>query len=334
MKVAVVGCGGMGSYHATCYANMPGVTVVGVHDTDAGAMQRLADLTGAGVYASYEEMLERSGCEAVSIATPSHLHKTFAVRAAEAGKHVISEKPIALTLADAEEMIRVCEERGVRLFVGHVVRYYPEYATMKDKIAEGAIGRVGVAHTRRAGGYPGDLKPWFANYEQSGGVVLDLLIHDLDFLRWTLGEVRSVYGLHRAEGKVEYASATLIFEDGSVANAEGYWGYPGPFRTTVEIAGSQGVLRSDNARAESLKVLRSAPPTEGRTFVEVPSSPAYVPPHELELRDFIDCIRTGREPKVTAHDSYKALELGLAVMESARTGKAIFLDSSAKEVSR
>src|SRR5690606_34833090 len=184
-------------------------------------------------YASYADMLEQSGCEVVSITAPSNAHKALAIEAAKAGKHVICEKPIALTLEDAAEMIEICAEHGVRLFVGHVVRYFPEFMRIKSKIGEGLIGRPGVAHARRASMNPGDTRPWSKDDAQSGGVVLNLMIHDLDFLRWALGEVHSVCGRRVVHGEVDYATATLRFESGAVANVEGYWGYPGSFYTAA-----------------------------------------------------------------------------------------------------
>lgn len=334
MKVAIVGCGGLGNVHASSYAKIPGVTVVGVCDIDPAHLQRLAERTGAKAYTSFDEMLEQSGCEVVSVTLPSYLHKPFSIKAAQAGKHVICEKPIALNLEDAAEMIRVCEENGVRLFVGHVVRFFPEYVQMKNKIAQGAIGRVGVAHAKRIGGHPGDRRPWFKDDDKSGGVVPDLMVHDLDFLRWSLGEVRSVYGMRKCEGNVDYASATLVFESGAVANVEAYWGYPGPFTTAAEIAGSGGIIRSDSSKSVSLQVRKAASGDSGGPFVEVPQSPGFRSPFELEIHHFIDCIRENRQSIVTAQDAYKALELGLAVMESSRTGQTVYLDNSVREGSR
>ena len=324
MKVAIVGCGGLGNVHASCYLNIPGVTVVGVHDLDEDAMLSMAERTGAKAYAAYAEMLAQSGCELVSITVPSDMHRMFAVQAAEGGKHVISEKPIALSLEDAAEMIAACERSGVRLFVGHVVRYFPEYAQMKEQVTAGAVGKVGVAHAKRAGEHPGALKAWYSDEARSGGVVLDLMIHDIDFLRWTMGEVRSVYGMRRVSGNVEYALATMVFENGAVANAEAYWGYPGPFHTKAEIAGNGGVIRSDSTKSAPLQIRQTQTAAEGKKFVEVPRSPGRMIPHERQLRDFVDCIRTGREALVTPQDAYKALELALMVMESVRTGKTIY----------
>lgn len=328
MKVAIVGCGGLGNVHASSYAKVPGVTVVGVCDIQPDLMQNMAKRTGATAYSSFDEMLEQSGCEVVSVTLPSHLHKEYSIRAANAGKHVICEKPIALNLEDAAEMISVCEKNGVRLFIGHVVRFFPEYVQMRNKINDGSLGRVGVAHAKRIGGHPGDRRPWFSEDDKSGGVVIDLMIHDLDFFRWSLGEVRSVYGLRTVEGNVDYASATLVFESGAVANVEAHWGYPGPFTTAAEIAGSKGIIRSDSSQNKSVQVRKAAAKDASGPFVEVPQSPGFTNPFEQEIRHYIDCIRENREPIVTAQDAYKALEIGLAVMESVRTGQAVVFEKA------
>ncbi|MDF2722206.1 MAG: oxidoreductase domain protein [Paenibacillus sp.] len=334
MKVAIVGCGGLGNVHASAYAKIAGVTVVGVCDTVSEMANKLADRIGAKAYTSFDDMLAQTECDIVSVTLPSFLHKEFTVKAAQAGKHVVCEKPIALNLEDAAEMIRVCEENGVRLFIGHVVRFFPEYAQIRDKIIQGALGRVGVAHLKRIGGNPAGRRPWFGEDNKSGGVVPDLMVHDLDFLRWSLGEVRSVYGArHLAEG-VDHALATLVFENGAVANVQAYWGYPGPFTTAAEVAGSGGVISYDSTKSVSLHIRKSAPADKPGPFVDVPQSPGFTSPYEKEIEHYVDCIRDNKEPIVTAHDAYKALEIGLAVMESSRTGKAVILKHSAQEGSR
>ncbi|MFD2115510.1 Gfo/Idh/MocA family protein [Paenibacillus yanchengensis] len=325
MKIAIVGCGGMGNVHANSYLNIPGVTVVGVHDIISDLSEKLANLTGATVYDSYDAMLEQSGCDIVSVTLPSHLHMAFSIRAAEAGKHVICEKPIALTLEDARVMIDVCQQQNVHLFVGHVVRFFPEYNEMRNKIQDNSLGRIGVAHAKRIGAHPGTLRQWFIDDQLSGGVVIDLMVHDLDFMRWSIGEVRSVYGLRTVHGMVDYASATLVFDNDAVANIESYWGYPGSFTTAAEIAGSKGLVQHDSSNNKSIKVVRTTTDVEKGPFVEVPQSPGYVSPYQLELEHFIDCIRNGSEPIVSAEDAYKALEIGLAVMESVNTGQTVYL---------
>lgn len=325
MRMAIVGCGGLGGVHADCYARMSDVTLVGVCDIEEERGRQMAEKVGCPAYTSFQDMLERSACDAVSITLPSDLHTSYAIQAAEAGKHVICEKPIALTLEDAAAMIDACERNGVRLFIGHVVRFFPEYAQMKSKVDDGSLGRIGVAHAKRIGAHPGAARSWYLDSGKSGGVVADLMIHDIDFMRWALGEVKSVYGLRKCGDGIDYATATLVFASGAIANLEAYWGYPGPFTTAAELAGSAGVISCDSAKAKSLHIRKAASDESGGRTVDVPQSPGYRSPFELELRHFVDCIRDGREPLVSAHDAYKALEIAKAVIESAQSGKVVYL---------
>jgi len=325
MKVAVLGCGGLGRIHASIYANMHDVELTGVCDIVQDLAEDAARMTGATAYLTFEDMLEQAEFDVISIALPSYLHKEYTIRAAKAGKHVVSEKPIALNLEDAEQMIRSCEENGVRLFVGHVVRFFPDYINMKQALDEGKLGRACVAHASRIGGHPGATKAWYNEMDQSGGVMVDLMIHDLDFLRWSLGEVKTVYGLNRREDQQDYALVTLQFESGAVANVEANWGFPGPFQTKAEIAGSAGIIQANSMKSSSLQIHKAPSASGASSFVTVPESPGFHSPYELELVHFIECIRTGAEPIVTARDAYKALELALAAIESVRTGQAIHL---------
>lgn len=325
MKVAVVGCGGMGQWHAMSYAKMPGVELVGVCDIQVEYAEVAAKKAGTTAFTTFEEMLSAVDFEVVSIAVPTYLHKEVVFQAAKAGKHVICEKPVALHLEDAKEMIACCEENEVRLFIGHVVRFFPEYAQMKQQMDGGRIGRVGVANARRAGGHPGEAKPWFMDADKSGGVIVDLMIHDIDFMRWTLGEVKSVYGMNKCDGTMDYALVTLVFESGAVANLEAFWGYAGSFRYAAEFAGSEGLVRTDSMHAQSLQIRKAAPPQSGGKVVEIPQSPSFFDPYYIELEHFLTCIRDGSDPIVTAQDACEALRIAKAALESIQTGKAVRL---------
>ncbi|MFK7694338.1 Gfo/Idh/MocA family protein [Paenibacillus sp. HJGM_3] len=325
MKVAVVGSGGMGRIHAHAYTRMAGVELVGVCDIEFALAEELARNTNSRAFPSFEALVEAVSPEAVSLTLPSHLHKEYAIKAAERGIHVISEKPISLSLEDAEAVIQSCEKHGVKLFVGHVVRFFPDYVQMKNAVEAGKLGTIGVAHFKRIGGHPGNVRPWFKEEDKSGGVIVDLMVHDIDFARWTFGEVKSVYCMKHTDNNMDYALATLVFESGAVANLEAYWGYPGAFRTAAEIAGSNGVVRADSATSSSLQVRKAAVDGEAGRFVEVPQSPSIHSPYYIELQHFIDCIRGNAEPVVTGRDAYKALEIANAARESARTGRAVLL---------
>lgn len=321
MKVAVLGCGTMGGVHAGIYAKLADVQLTAVCDIRSEQAEKLADRTGGAVFTSFDAMLEQAEFDVISIALPTYLHKEYTIKAAKARKHIICEKPIALTAEDAGEMIAVCEENGVRLFVGHVVRFFPDYANMKEALDSGKLGRPAVAHASRIGGHPGR---WFAEESLSGGVILDLMIHDLDFLRSCLGEVRSVYAKNVRQDGLDYALVTMQFLNGAVANVESNWGYPGPFHTKAEIAGSKGIIRANSLKSSSLQIVKQVS-AGTKDSVVIPESPGFRSPYELQLEHFLACIRDGSKPIVTADDAFIALELGLAAKESARTGQVVYM---------
>ncbi|MDF2836478.1 MAG: oxidoreductase domain protein [Paenibacillus sp.] len=322
MKVAVLGCGGMGGVHADCYAKLADVQLTSVCDLRGEMAEKLAARTGAKAYDSFDRMLEEADFDVISIALPTYLHKEFTIKAAKARKHIICEKPIALAAEDAKEMIAVCEEYGVRLFVGHVVRFFPDYANIIETLESGKLGRPGVAHASRIGGHPGR---WFADDACSGGVIMDLMIHDLDFLRACMGEVVSVYAKNARKEGLDYALVTLRFVNGAVANVESNWGYPGPFHTKAEIAGSKGIIRTNSLKSSSLQIVKQATSADANASVVISESPGFRSPYELQLEHFLACVRDGNKPIVTADDAFKALELALAAKESALTGKVVYL---------
>lgn len=324
MKVAVIGCGSMGSVHANSYAKMAQVELVGVCDINEQAAQKLADRTGSKPYYSFEALIAEANPDVISICLPTPMHKEYVLKTAEAGKHVICEKPLAPSLEDAREMIDACEQKGVRLFVGHVVRFFPDFKDLSNKIAANVIGKVGVAHTKRSGSHPGLARDWYKH--SAGGVILDLMIHDIDFVRGVLGEVKSVFGMNRVTEEMDYALVTLRFESGAIANLEGFWGYPGPFHTAVEFAGDKGILRADSRKTASMNIQKSNTANSGPAVVAIPQSPAMNDPYYYELSHFIDCIQSGEQAIVTAQDAYRAVEIGLAAAESIRTGVPVVLE--------
>ncbi|MFD0958469.1 Gfo/Idh/MocA family protein [Paenibacillus chungangensis] len=323
MKVAVLGCGGLGSIHANIYAKLDGVELTGVCDIRPEVVQNISNETGAPAFASFEEMLSGAEFDAISIVLPTYLHKEYTVKAAKARKHIICEKPIALTPEQAEEMIATCRENDVQLYIGHVVRFFPDYVNMKAAIDAGQLGNPGVAHASRIGDHPGKARQWYYDKELSGGIIKDLMIHDLDFLRWTLGEVDTAYTQHTNRDGVEYALVTLKFENGAMANVEAHWGYPGPFHTKAEIAGTAGIVRANSLKSSSMNIVKQPSGEVGRAVVAVPGSPGFQSPFELELSHFLSCIETGAEARVTAIDAYRALEIAEAAVRSAETGKAV-----------
>jgi UDP-N-acetylglucosamine 3-dehydrogenase len=321
MRVGLVGAGFMGGVHLNAYAGIPEVEVVGVADARVESAVAGAKIVGARPYASYEELVAAEDVEVVDICLPTALHRDLAVRAAGEGRHVILEKPIARTMEDAQQILDAFSADGPRLFVGHVVRFFPEYVGIKQKIDAGDLGTVGVVRTSRRSPFLLGWNDWYADWRVSGGVLMDLVIHDFDYLRWTLGEVERVYArgmLGREYNRLDYVLATLRFQSGAIAHVEGHWGYPGPFNYSIEVAGSHALLTVDSTEPASLQLISGAPE-------EVPDLASGKSPYTKELEHFISCIATGEEPIVEAHDAREALRIGLAATESVLRGEPVTL---------
>ncbi len=326
----------MGRVHAAAYAKLPDVSLVGIVDSDREAAEALARVHGVpATYSDLTTALHDVACDVVDLCVPTHLHSTYAVAAAERGKHVICEKPIARTLDQARAMLDACRTYGVQLLVGHVVRFFPNFVRAKALMESGRIGQVAVARMFRGGQFPRGWDDWYRDVDRSGGVMLDLMIHDFDFLRWTFGPVARVYAksVHDAAAPLAYALCTLRFQSGVIAHVEGSWAHEG-FSTRFEFAGSQGILEEDSRYTAPLWVHERASAATGRAAdgggaaaggVAVPLSPVFVNPYEAEIDHFIRVIRGEETPRVTAMDAYEALRIALACAESAQTGRPVAL---------
>src|SRR5918995_6015599 len=322
MQVGLVGAGFMGGVHLNAYAGIPEVEVVGVADARIESAVAGAKIVGARPYASYEELVAEEDVEVVDVCLPTAFHRDLALRAAGEGRHVILEKPIARTMEDAQKIVEAFSGDDPRLFVGHVVRFFPEYVGIKEKIEAGGLGTVGVVRTSRRSPFLLGWNDWYADWRVSGGVLLDLVIHDFDFLRWALGEVERVYArgmLGREDNRLDYVLVTLRFAGGAIAHVEGHWGYPGPFNYSIEVAGSDALLTIDSTEPASLHLISGTPEEE------IPDLASGESPYAKELEHFIHCIATGEEPIVRAQDACEALRIGLAATESVLTGEPITL---------
>jgi UDP-N-acetylglucosamine 3-dehydrogenase len=320
VRIGLVGAGFMGGVHLNAYANIPGVEVVGVADARMERSKAGAERVGARPYSSYDELVAAEDVDVVDICLPTAFHKDLALRAAGEGRHVILEKPIARTLEDAQEILDAFSGDGPRLFVGHVVRFFPEYVGIKDKIEAGDLGTAGVVRTSRRSPFLRGWNDWYADWRASGGVLLDLVIHDFDFLRWALGEVERAYArgvLGREYNRLDYALTTLRFEGGAIAHVEGHWGYPGPFNYSIEVAGSRGLLTADSTEPATLELIGGQ--------ADGPDLAAGTSPYERELAHFVHCIASGGEPIVKPGDAYEALRISLAATESVLTGEPMTL---------
>jgi len=326
-RVAVIGTGTMGRVHIEAYARIPEAELVAICDTRLEAAEELAKAHSAEAFADLKSLLAEVEVDVVDICTPTSTHLDYIKQASEAGKHVCCEKPLCRTTGQALEALRLCEDAGVTLFVAHVLRWFPEFKRLHDLAVDGAIGNVVAVRTSRSTGYPRGTDDWFGNMKQSGGVVLDVLIHDFDWLRWCFGKVRRVYarGLYECGlPEVDHALVTLRFESGVIAHVEGTWMKPTGFETSVEIAGTGGLLNYSSKDAAPITIATKAKPGEAPP-VPVPESPTLVSPYYLELKHLMECLESGAKPDVTGEDGVEAVRVAEAALRSISTGRPVSL---------
>jgi UDP-N-acetylglucosamine 3-dehydrogenase len=320
LRIGVLGTGFAGSMHAHSALAIDGAQVVAVAAVPLTDATSLANECGARV-ADAEEICAADDIDLVVVATPTYLHAQHAIAAARAGKHVFCEKPLARTLADAEAMVRAADEARVTLAVGHVVRFFPEYRQAKELLDAGTLGRPAIVTMTRGNFAVGSARGWYLDEDKSGGVVLDLMLHDLDTVRWWFGEPSRIYAKRfKGNGGLEYALATIRYDERPIVQIEASWAEHSGFRTGFELRGDRGMLVHDS-RAASPIALQSPSGPAGPAMMATPT--LHETPYLVQLRDLFARIAGGEPPVVDGHEGLRSLALGLAVIRSADTGEVV-----------
>jgi len=340
MGVVVVGYGFMGTTHLTAWSMVPEAKIRAVIGRDRVKAEKVARGFQAVAYGSLREALEEQAVDVVDVCTPTFTHPGYALEALSAGRHVLVEKPMALSLTEADEMIQAAEARGVKLMVAHVLRFFADYVKARELVQAGAVGRPIMLKAKRAGSMPPwGAESWFMDQSKSGGVTVDLAIHDVDFLRWCLqDEVRQVFALShssavRGTSAENHVLIALRFREGAVAHVEASWAMPAalPFTTSLEIAGSKGTLSVDNQSTVPLTILSrdSLERFTPETLPWVQGMPFPIDPFYGEIRHFADCVLHDRSPLTDGRESKRSLEVVLAAVKSASSGEPVALRTEA-----
>ena len=333
MKVGIVGAGFMGTTHAAGWAETPAEIIGFTAETkqESGA---LAERYNAKVYLSFDALL--ADVDVIDICSPTHLHHEMVLKAVGAGKHIVCEKPLARTTGQAQEMVFACEEAGVQLLVAHVVRFFPEYALAHSAVLEGQVGKPAVIRLHRGSYRP--KKPagnWFLDEEKSGGILMDLMIHDYDYARWVAGEVESVSARRVTElhpdAPVDYGLVILTHHSGTLSHIAGAWAYPPPtFRTHLEVAGDRGLIEFDSDSTAPIQNLILKTGGSDAPDVALPSSPVSESPYTTQIKEFYSALAEGKTTRVSATDGLAAVQIAEAALKSAHTGGPVKLQPLAE----
>jgi len=344
LNFAIIGCGVIAPCHARCIAELEAARLTAVCDLIEAKAQHLAEtyhsLGGepVAVYTDAAAMLRQPDIDVVAVLTPSGLHAELGMAAAGAGKHVIVEKPIDVTLEKAQALVQTCRAAGVKLCAISQHRFDFGLMALKKAVDEQKLGRLtfgsGSTQWYRAQAYY-DSGDWRGTWAlDGGGALINQSIHYVDLVQYIMGPVVEVsaYTGRLAHERIEVedtAVAALRFASGALGVIEGMTSaYPG-FCARLEVFGSQGgvVIENDQVKEWRLQSGESYPgPAEAaHLIVGTSSADIWHHAHRRQIQDMIDAIRTDRQPLSNGEEGCKSLAVVLAVYESARTGRPVRL---------
>jgi predicted dehydrogenase len=332
-----VGAGTIGNVHANALKDVEGSKIVAVAEPREAAGKSLADASGATWYASYTDMLANDDVSLVILATPSGLHADQTVLAAQAGKHIITEKPMAISADGLERMIQTTEEAGVELAVIFQNRLSPDVIKVKRGVEAGMLGRTifgnASVHWFRNQGYYDANGGWRGTWKlDGGGALMNQSIHTIDLMQWIMGGVASVSAdiatLNHDIETEDTATASVRFNSGALGTIQGSTAASKDWPVKVEIIGTGGKAVIENARLihwEGDSELTDDILTPGDlAFVQgwVPGEP-FGMSHRRQLTLIIDAMRAGETLPIPAREARKAVDVILAIYESAKNGKRV-----------
>jgi UDP-N-acetyl-2-amino-2-deoxyglucuronate dehydrogenase len=335
IRYGIVGCGHIAKKHVAAIEAVEGARLVAVCDTNE---ERLAQFATDGIegYLDLADML-KSDVDVVCICTPSGLHARLAIQAAEAGKHVIVEKPMALTLEDADAMIDACEKNGVKMAVVHPNRFRPAVVELRRMLESGAFGKIGHANAtvrwnRNQAYY--DQAPWRGTKAMDGGVLMNQAIHNMDLLLWMMGDVDEVstFDATRIRNiEAEDTSVSVIrFKSGALGVLEAAVTiYPKNLEESLSIFGEKGTAIIGGPTANWIKHWQFeglAEEEAAAVISRIEKDPYGIPGHQCIIQDMTDAIRENREPVVSGLEGRKALAFVIACQRSAEEGRPIRME--------
>ncbi len=307
IRIGIAGAGFMGKTHATCYSMMPGAKVVGISDVRPEQAAKLAKEVGAQPFDTLDHLLDQTRADAVDICLPTDLHEEAIYTAVRRGVHCIVEKPIA---PDAESARRVAGKiSGSKsiVMVAHVIRFWPEYEYLKNVVKAGEWGRLTALAMMRMSPRPGwTWNNWNLDPKRSGGALLDLHIHDADYLRYLLGEPQGLDACGvKVGGAWDYVSTNYHYP-GMAVSALGGWNMPAtmPFKMAYRATFEKAHLDFDSSRTPTLLLYREghevetpAAPRPNAGSIDTIGNISALDGYYNELRYFVDCVQKGVQPE-------------------------------------
>lgn len=336
LRVGLVGYGFMGHMHTDCYQASGEATIAAVADIQSSRRDEAMAAFGCPVFDSMEAMLDSVDVDIIDICLPTYLHEGHAVMALERGKHLLCEKPMALTIEACDRIIEASEKSPAKAMVAHVIRFWPEYQVIKQIVDSGEIGTIQWVSARRLSPLPmWSWEGWIIDPLRAGGAILDMAIHDVDYIAYLIGSPGKVTSVGTPEASMGVMSLGSDHAGGAKSSVEVCFGMPKdfPFTMSLLVSGERGAIRFDSSQSPSLVVY----PTGGESYVpDVPKpgagqASASGNVSELggylnEINYFLDCVKHDKSPDlVTLKDARESVRTCLASRQSLENGETVSL---------
>jgi UDP-N-acetyl-2-amino-2-deoxyglucuronate dehydrogenase len=330
-RIAIVGCGRIASNHVEAIKLIDGLSIAGACDSNEERAKALAEPLGIPAYTSYEKMLADVECDVVAIATPSGLHPVQGVLAARAGKHVVTEKPMAISLKGADDLVKACDDAGVHLFVVKQNRLNAPIQRLKQAVDKGRFGRLYLANCTVRWSRPQeyyDQAPWRGTWEFDGGAFMNQASHYVDLIQWIVGPVEGVMArtatLARKIETEDTGVAILRFRSGALGVIEvTMLTYPKNMEGSITLLGEKGSVKIGGTAVNKVErwEFEDSEPDDAvvRTMDNNPPN-VYGYGHEGYYRNVLAVLRGDAKPDTDGRAGRKSLELILGIYESAKTG--------------
>ena len=334
IRVALVGCGRISRNHFDALAAVEGLQLAAVCDSDEARARTAGEALGVPWFRSYETMLQDAECEVVTIATPSGLHPQHGVMAARAGKHVVTEKPMAISLDGADALVKACDDAGVHLFVVKQNRLNPPIQLLKRAIDRGRFGRIYLANCTVRWARPQEYyeqAPWRGTWEFDGGAFMNQASHYVDLIQWLVGPVESVVAktatLARRIETEDSGVAVLKFRSGALGTIEvTMLTYPRNLEGSITILGERGTVKIGGTAVNKVEHWLFSEYDDDDKAVELANTNppnVYGLGHEGYYRNVLKVLRGEATPDTDGRAGRKSLELILGIYESAKTGRDV-----------
>jgi UDP-N-acetyl-2-amino-2-deoxyglucuronate dehydrogenase len=333
-RIALVGCGRISRNHFEAIARVEGLTLVGVCDVVEERARSAGEANAVPWFSSYEQMLADAPCDVVAVCTPSGLHPKHGIMAAQAGKHVVTEKPMAISLEGADALVDACDDARVHLFVVKQNRLNAGIQLLKRALDRGRFGRVYMANctvrwTRPQDYY--DQAPWRGTWEFDGGAFMNQASHYVDLFQWLLGPVESVVAktatLARRIEAEDSGAAVMRFRSGALGVMEvTMLTYPKNLEGSITVLGERGTAKIGGTAVNRVEHWIFADYDDDDKLVEAASTNppnVYGFGHEAYYRNVVAVLRGEAPPETDGRAGRKSLELILGIYESARTGRDV-----------